>query len=668
MRLHEISVNDYGPLDEELHFGNGLEVVYGPNESGKTLLVDALLMMLTGQNDDDRVGQDPIGYVRLQEPDGSRRLDDDETVMDRLETYYELSIGANEFRNTFVVRGADSKLTSEDVYYDRATDVVAESLVKDIDRVRKEVRFAGRVTPSGLLIDRSTELETRTHHARAEDFLGRIEDSLAEAEEDDARQLEADYYEAERQVEEKAEEVERLKEAQQHREFETQSENRDCLEEVLNRLAELPAQDNLDDLEDEVDGVHETADEVKAIETRREESADNARRGIVATGVALVASLVAGSWALASLGPSLFGFVLVGVVVAILTAVPAVVSWYFWRVREAAQTELSDLESARSTALQRGRKLGIDAENLAELAVEIDRLQDERDELRRKASQLQGELNAGLGLSGDSPAETLQLAGEELDRRQTDLPTPVEIEFSEEQLTKVEAKLDELEALRDGLESELEDFREEIQNLAEKAAEIPFGDYGVEPPPTNVQTINGLEETRERIENLVDTIDIEADNARAADDILKELKETEQSRVGELFFGAESAVSEYLSRITDGRYERVAYDEGENDLRLHLDNGSVIRPGQLSESTFDQLYFSVRLAFAEQLLDGESGFFILDDAFLAADADRFERQVDIVSDLLDDGWQTVYFTAKDADRDNFAKLSDASVHSLAPLE
>lgn len=667
MRLDEVSVDDYGPLDEELDFGDGLEVVYGPNESGKTLLVDALLLMLTSQNDDDRVGQDPLGHVRLQEPDGSRRLGDGETVMDRIEAHYGVSLGASEFRNTFVVRGADSRLTSEDDYYDRATDVVAESLVDDIDRVRRAVRSAGRVTPSGLLIDRSTELETRTHHERARDILGRIEDTLDEADEDGARQLEADYFEAERRVDDQAEEVERLRAAQRHQAFETQSKNRDRLTEVLEQLNDLPGHDDLDGLEDEVEEVLETVDEVDAMDARRSEAGDIARKAIVATSVALVASLVAGGWALATLGSSLLGFVMVGLVVAVMTAVPAVVSWYFWQVREAAQTEVSELESAETAALQRGRKLGIDAEDLAELAVEIDALQNQRDELRREASKLQGELNAALGLSGDTPAETVELADEELDRREANLPAPVEVEFSEDKLTEVEAQLDELEARRDALESELEAVRAEIQDHAEEAAELPFGEYGADPPPTTVQTLEGLEEIQERLTSLLDTIEVDADNARAADGILEELKEAEQSRVGDLFFGAGSAVSEYLSRITDGRYERVEYDEGENELRLYLANGDVLRAGQLSESTFDQLYFSVRLAFAEQLLDDEAGFYLLDDAFLAADADRFERQVDIVGDLVEAGWQVVYFTAKDADRDILSSHSSAAVHRLSSL-
>lgn len=665
MRLDELSVDDYGPLDEELQFGEGLQVVYGPNESGKTLLVDALLWLLTGQNDDDRVGQEPLGSVRLVEPEGSRRLDDGETVMDRLEAYHEVSIDARDFRNTFVVRSADSALTGEDEYYDRATDVVAESLVDDIERVRGAVRSAGRITPTGLFIDRSTEIETRTHHEEAKDLQERINGYLADA--DEIRQLEADYFEAESRVAEQVDEVERLREAKRRSEYETQSSNRDRLDGVLEKLAELPDEAALDGLEDEVDEALDTADEPEAVETRREEARDLARYGIVATVVALVASLAIGGWVLATLGLSLLGLVVIGFVVAILTAVPAAGTWYFWRVREQAQEQLSDLRTARSTALHRSRELGLEADDVEALAVEVERLQKRRDELRQEASTLMGQLNTGLDLGGDDPAETLELATDELERREPDLPDVVDGEYSAVALEDAEAELSELEDRRDELAGELEEVRSAISGFTDDVADIPFGAYDLERPQTNVTTLEGLEGLRDGLEELIERIEMDADNARVADDLLGDLVKTERRRVGQLFFGAESTVSKYFSHITDGRYEEVEYDEVNNVLRVRTRGDDVLSPGQLSQSTFDQLYLSVRLAFAQELLDKAAGFLVLDDAFLASDAARLERQIEILDDLVDRGWQVVYFTAKEYDREVLGNRPGADSHTLELL-
>lgn len=42
----------------------------------------------------------------------------------------------------------------------------------------------------------------------------------------------------------------------------------------------------------------------------------------------------------------------------------------------------------------------------------------------------------------------------------------------------------------------------------------------------------------------------------------------------------------------------------------------------------------------------EEGLFIMDDAFLAADDDRLEKQANLVEELSDEGWQIIYLTAK----------------------
>lgn len=667
IRLDEVNVDDYGPLEEHLEFDEGLEVVYGPNESGKTLLVDALLMLLTGRNEDDRVGQDPIGYVRLTEGDGSRRLEDDETVMDRFEVVEELNLGASEFRNTFVVRSADSQLTSEDEYYDRATDIVAESLVDDIERVRDAVRTCGRITPTGMLINRSTDLQTRDHLSTAKEVRGKLDEFLAEARDSDVPDLEADLFEAEQAVVEKTKELERLEAARDRQEFETQSENRDRLDEILGNLNDLPDEQDLNNLETDVGEAVEAEETISTVESRRDDARTLARRALVATVIALVGGLSVGIWMLSSVGPSLLGLIALAFALALVTAIPGAIAWYFWQTREGAESELAEVQSQRTSVLQRGRDIGLEAEDVSELSsIVSDKLRQYRD-LRSEAQELHGELNGVLGLSSDNPEETLEQATAELVRRESEIDEAVSVEFTEEALETAERELAELEGTRDSLDEKLQEIRVEIQGYADAIGDLPFSEYGLSTPRTTVETLEGLESVGNRLDDLIETIETEADNARATDDLLEELKEDEQSRVGDLFFGAESAVSDYFSRITDGRYENVGYDEHSNELRVHASNDTELTPGQLSQSTFDQLYFAVRIAFAQEILDASTGFFVLDDAFLASDADRLERQIDILGDIVDEGWQVIYFTAKDFDRDVFSDRIGSRIQPLDTL-
>lgn len=52
------------------------------------------------------------------------------------------------------------------------------------------------------------------------------------------------------------------------------------------------------------------------------------------------------------------------------------------------------------------------------------------------------------------------------------------------------------------------------------------------------------------------------------------------------------------------------------------------------------------MSLSEQLLGNESGFFILDASFLPADRARLEEGFEVLQDLVANGWQVLYLTAK----------------------
>jgi len=58
------------------------------------------------------------------------------------------------------------------------------------------------------------------------------------------------------------------------------------------------------------------------------------------------------------------------------------------------------------------------------------------------------------------------------------------------------------------------------------------------------------------------------------------------------------------------------------------------------------LYFAIRLALGEELLQGDKGFFILDDPFIKSDIHRLGEQMKMLRDVSGRGWQIIYFSAK----------------------
>ena len=668
MKLHELVVQNYGPLDQAIDFDGGLHVVFGPNESGKTLIVDALLLLLTGENEDDRVGQLPHGYVTLDEGDQIRRLDQGETILDRLVTVLDIDLTPHTFRNSFVIRSADSALDDEDRYYDRATDVVAESLVEDIQSVEKQVAKDGRITKGNRkLWDRQTDGYVETHRDRSRDLAENLKEFKEWAEAEDVPTLEARLFRAEREVRSKQNQVKELEAAETKQRIEIGRDRRRRLKKELEKREQLPDESTLESLEDQVEKASQAAEEAKSLELGRDRAYRLATRLAYGTLVLLLVGAVISAWSLSLLGVSVVTLFGAGLFTAVLAVVPAATSLFYWNKHRAAFDRLDDMTTTRTDVLRDATRFGIDAPSLTELRGELDRLKSRRNDLTESITDHHYFLRNNLDLSTETPSETLEVSDDVLKQLETALDAESDIDFAEEKLEEAQKQLEKLEERRKELEDELSDYRGKISSRLENLEEIPFTQYGLEQPTANVRTIDGLDQVIDRLNELIEKIETDADNARAAMDILESLERDERGAVEELFFGAESVVSEYFSTITDGRYESVNYDETSNSLEVKRDSGITLSPAELSQATFDQLYFSVRVAFAKQLLDPHTGFLVLDDAFLASDSTRLQRQGKILKDLQDEGWQIAYFTAQQETKDSLSTISDTEIKELDQL-
>lgn len=75
MRIKRILISRYGPIsDIDLKPKPGLQVIYGRNEAGKTLSIDAMIKMMVGDKDRDfkdidRVSESPEGFILFEDRD-----------------------------------------------------------------------------------------------------------------------------------------------------------------------------------------------------------------------------------------------------------------------------------------------------------------------------------------------------------------------------------------------------------------------------------------------------------------------------------------------------------------------------------------------------------------------------------------------------------------------
>lgn len=148
------------------------------------------------------------------------------------------------------------------------------------------------------------------------------------------------------------------------------------------------------------------------------------------------------------------------------------------------------------------------------------------------------------------------------------------------------------------------------------------------------------------LETLADQIDWDAEVSREALTIFDELYSEEEDQLADLF-EPDGRASEDFEAIIDDRYQRVEYDPDEQVLKVHRENGEILTADELSHATRDQLYLATRISLAEQLLETDPGFFFMDDALLPADQDRLKEGFGVLQQLVEEGWQVIYLTAKE---------------------
>ena len=210
------------------------------------------------------------------------------------------------------------------------------------------------------------------------------------------------------------------------------------------------------------------------------------------------------------------------------------------------------------------------------------------------------------------------------------------VDYLKEKLAVQEIQADELKSLHEGQAQELRDIEKDFNELVRFENE----DY------LPCQTSLDLEVLIDKLKGWIESHKLSVAGARLAIELFEELKTEEEARVTTLF-GPESAASLNFREITGGTYVSVNFRGGEYPLSVETARGKELKADQLSGGTYDQLYFSIRLALGEKLLKGGRGFFILDDPFIKADSERLLSMLGMLDRICGEGWQILYFSAKD---------------------
>lgn len=648
MKLREVHVERYGPLRETLRFDDA-HVVYGPNESGKSLLVESLLRSLTGDRRvaDPRIDERPEGHVVLDDEGERFELATGETLLDRYDERYNCDLTPVEFRNVFVVTDGDLRPLDEQTFYRRVTDRVVGIWTGDIETVRERVLRRGRLTADERTLSDQYD-DAAEQRDLATDLLADVEAYLQRADDEGLDGVELACYEATRDRREAEAAVEALEAAEAREDYEQLVKTKGSLERSLEERAELPDERDLDELSERLDELATgSEDELQRRKTWY-------RRTTLGALLAGVVAGVAPLWlgirepALVAAGPAAF----------------AVVALVALAADRSASNALVRLEREREAIVERASAVGIDAYDPPAVRGAIADYRAEHDD---HAEVIRGNtevLRRWLDVDADEPSEVVAEAEDALEARRSEIDFGADREFTEETLEDARERARAAAEREEELRDRFREHRRQLERFGERAGGVRFEQFTGGPLDLSVANLGALADLADRLREVVDAIETDAGVSRAAATVLDRLAESETEKMTTLFADGEAA--DVFRRVTDDRYVDVSLTD-DSRLTVELASGERLSPAALSRGTRDQLYLAVRVALGRRLMGGRDGFFLLDDAFVSADPQRLERQAEVLGDLVESGWQVVYLTCKPDARDALVEQADAEVTELTPL-
>jgi exonuclease SbcC len=756
MRIKEFQIIHYGPLPDRGKTNlSDFNLIYGINETGKTLTLEALIKLLLGKKvkdfkNIDRVDQEVDGYIVIDTEKGEQKLG----RKNHLDDIFPVTAG--ECRNIFVIRNSDLSIESEASFYTEITNRLTGLQTDRISRLREKILEISQLTPGGDFSNRKEDGHLKTKIEDAFKLLEEIKSLKSEVEEKGIEELEREWVHLYDEI--KTKEILRGKyeDARKRLAYERASSALGKIREYKESLDDLSAfskdaftkwrdaereikrtgikfieinktlkesearikiiEEKLREEENEFrisknkkEKIDVLRSRLKDLKNRKIESSAEKKFTLINQQGFLVVSIML----IISIAGLIFNQT---PVFTILTGVFGVCFFVFLGLllknkRSAAQFE-KNLEELRIDL----KGLGIEGETLEDFLgtvetfslkfgeiegninvkkVEAGTLQNRIQELRENIiPELNEKTERNNEIIRTIKSATFVENMEEFSRN-LEKKEKLEREMGKEERVLEEIlgagnpgeKLAELKAFEgkaqevefnekdyDALRKEISTAREKLGEhegrlniLSEKFKDIEKKANNIlEEKDLRCQGSTDLDNIKINIQQFIEEKEFAKEDAIVALGILDEIAREEKTKIKEQF-GKESAVSEYFSKITGGLYTNVIFEEDEEKIMVVRKDEAMLYPWQLSGGTYDQLYFSIRLALGEKILGGEKGFFILDDPFVKASHNRLNVLIKMLKDISKSGWQIIYISAKEEIKEILGKDNEVKLIELESL-
>ena len=769
MKINEFSLVRYGPLPERGRITlNDFNLLFGKNESGKTLTIDALVKLLLGRNIKqfkriDRVDEKPEGYVIVLTDNNEKiKLKGAENLADII------NVSSAECCNLFIIRDSDLSISNEGEFYSDVTDRLLGLRTKDLNKIEKNLREIGKITQTGMFrnigdeklkdkmdealknINNINELNEEIKNKSLDiieeksiscrDKIKNVKLKIGNFEKARIREK----YEIGKEALDKIiEDIKKFKEFQVFNEInkekwrDNESKIRNNIEQKESLIDDLSKKEiKIDEInqelrEKEIDfktprDIKEELDKIKnqdlfEYEIKTGELANQSEKVKYFTYLLLISFIL--------LSISLFGFLIsITLSASIFTIIFGIlcvgfILYKYQYIR--AKAYLAGITNRTKFKLS---KLGLESEsikgclsNIQKFEVGYNKKSEELQSLLKDKESLLTEItqlrdvwipsqdreigkteNAINDLKEKSGVQSIQHYTNKLNLKQNyknsienqkvilNSHFPLKGETLEENIlfwTKEIKKIEEFKDIamgikyneefvsnlkeeQDKLENDLKDIYTEITALHNKLREIERNTNDILRLGENYlycTTTSDLNKVKEKLNTFLKENNNRQKYVLDVIKIFNEIESEEKEKISELL-SKESSVSDYFKEITAGIYEAVIFEVDSGKIKVRRKDGLLLDAEKLSGGTYDQLYFSIRLALGEKLLKDKTGFFIMDDPFIKADSERLQNQIEMLKKISEFGWQIIYFTVKDEVKDLLNQDIEKGSINYIPLE
>ncbi len=187
-------------------------------------------------------------------------------------------------------------------------------------------------------------------------------------------------------------------------------------------------------------------------------------------------------------------------------------------------------------------------------------------------------------------------------------------------IAKYKKKIDE-DYVVQMIEKSYDELLREIDRAESRLKTIEFKLHSIEQDNRNLsEKIGELAKTEEELQNLEQERE-ELLSLNTSYNIAKDALETAYKKVRTSISPRfTSNLCDIISKISDGRYSKIAFND-QSGLVVEVENGSYIPASRLSMGTIDQMYISLRLSALNEITD-EGLPIMLDEAFAYFDNQR----------------------------------------------